>query len=147
PANARLVQTICGRPTILHLAVPGVPPEARLRRSHPPVSGRPADKVHGTAFRNTRGKMRTTPKQGKHSAFLIIRGGMVGMAARAEARRQGINAICLEAASKIGGRIRTARNRRVAPYPIELGAEFVHGPLMRQLCESLGLTLVKHPSD
>ena len=72
---------------------------------------------------------------------------MAGIAALAEARRQGINAICLEAAGKLGGRIRTARNRRVAPYPIELGAEFVHGPLMRQLCESLGLTLIKHPSD
>jgi len=72
---------------------------------------------------------------------------MAGIAALAEARRQGINAICLEAAGKLGGRIRTARNRRVAPYPIELGAEIVHGPLMRQLCESLGLTLIKHPSD
>ena len=72
---------------------------------------------------------------------------MAGIAALAEARRQGISAICLEAAGKLGGRIRTARNRRVAPYPIELGAEFVHGPLMRQLCESLGLTLIKHPSD
>src|SRR5262249_55246447 len=29
----------------------------------------------------------------------------------------------------------------------ELGAEFVHGPSMRRLCESLGLTLVRHPSD
>src|SRR5262249_26897011 len=48
---------------------------------------------------------------------------------------------------KPGGRIRTVRNRRLAPFPIELGAEFVHGAFMRQLCESLGLTLIKHPSD
>src|SRR5262249_20250206 len=67
--------------------------------------------------------------------------------ALAEARRRGVNAICLEAAGKPGGRIRTVRNRRVATHPIELGAEFVHGPAMRQLCQSLGLTLVKHPSD
>ena len=91
--------------------------------------------------------MRASRKQRTNSDFLIIGGGMAGIAALAEARRQGINAICLEAAGKLGGRIRTARNRRVAPYPIELGAEFVHGPLMRQLCESLGLTLIKHPSD
>jgi monoamine oxidase len=72
---------------------------------------------------------------------------MAGMSALAEARRQDISAICLEARTKPGGRIRTVRNRRVANYPIELGPEFVHGSLMKQLCESLGLTLIKHPSD
>jgi monoamine oxidase len=72
---------------------------------------------------------------------------MAGISALAEARRRGIYAICLEAHTKPGGRIRTVRNRRLATYPIELGAEFVHGPLMKQLCESLGLRLIKHPSD
>ena len=79
--------------------------------------------------------------------YLIIGGGIAGMAALAEARRIGIDAICLEARTKPGGRIRTERNRRMANYPIELGPEFVHGPLMKGLCESLGLTLVRHPSD
>lgn len=69
------------------------------------------------------------------------------MAALAESRRLGISAICLEAHRKPGGRIRTVRNRRIANYPIELGPEFVHGSLMKQLCESIGLTLIKHPSD
>ena len=72
---------------------------------------------------------------------------MAGLSALAETRRLGISAICLEAHKKIGGRIRTVRNRRMADYPIELGPEFVHGSLMKQLCESLGLTLIKHPSD
>jgi Protoporphyrinogen oxidase len=72
---------------------------------------------------------------------------MAGMAALAEAQRLGICAICLEAHPKPGGRIRTVRNRRLANYPIELGPEFVHGPVMKQLCESLGLTLIRHPSD
>jgi monoamine oxidase len=79
--------------------------------------------------------------------LLILGGGIAGMAALAETRRRGISAICLEAGSKVGGRIRTVRNRRIARFPIELGAEFVHGPRMKELCESLGLTLVKHPSD
>jgi monoamine oxidase len=79
--------------------------------------------------------------------FLIIGGGMAGIAALAEAHRLGISAICLEAHAKPGGRIRTVHNRRIAHYPIELGAEFVHGSAMKQLCESLGLSLVKHPSD
>jgi polyamine oxidase len=79
--------------------------------------------------------------------FLIIGGGMAGISALREARRLGVYAICLEAHSKPGGRIRTVRNRRIANYPIELGAEFVHGSSMKKLCESLGLTLSKHPSD
>jgi polyamine oxidase len=72
---------------------------------------------------------------------------MAGISTLAEARRLGINAICLEAHTKPGGRLRTVRNRRIANYPIEMGAEFVHGSLMKQVCESLGLTLIKHPSD
>jgi monoamine oxidase len=79
--------------------------------------------------------------------YLIVGGGMAGVSALAEARRRGIYAICLEAHAKPGGRIRTVRKRRVAHHPIELGAEFVHGPLMKQLGESLGLKLIRHPSD
>jgi polyamine oxidase len=93
------------------------------------------------------GTVRTSRKLRTKADFLIIGGGMAGMAALAEARRLGIYAICLEANTKPGGRIRTVRNRRMANYPIELGAEFVHGSLMKQLCESLGLTLIRHPSD
>jgi polyamine oxidase len=89
-----------------------------------------------------------TPRKLRTKAdFLIVGGGMAGISALAEARRLGIYAICLEAHTKPGGRVRTVRNRRVADYPIELGPEFVHGSLMKQLCESLGLTLIKHPSD
>src|SRR5476651_1142224 len=91
--------------------------------------------------------MRTSYKLRTNADFLIIGGGIAGIAALAEARRLGIYAICLEAHTKPGGRIRTVRNRRIANYPIELGPEFVHGSLMKQLCESLGLTLIKHPSD
>lgn len=89
-----------------------------------------------------------TPRKLRTKAdYLVIGGGMAGAAAMAEARRLGISAICLEARARLGGRIRTARNRRIGPFPIELGAEFVHGPFMKNLCESLGLTLIKHPSD
>jgi monoamine oxidase len=90
--------------------------------------------------------VRTPRKLQTKADFLIIGGGIAGLSALVEARRQGIYAICLEAQPKPGGRIRTVRNRRMANYPIELGAEFVHGSLMKQLCESLGLTLIKHPS-
>jgi monoamine oxidase len=72
---------------------------------------------------------------------------MAGISALAETRRLGMSAICLEAHRKPGGRIRTVRNRRVATYPIELCPEFVNGSLMKQLCDSIGLTLIRHPSD
>src|SRR5580698_4403963 len=91
--------------------------------------------------------MRTPRKLRTNADFLIIGGGMAGTSALAEARRRGIDAICLEAHTKPGARVRTVRNRRLANYPIELGPEFVHGSLMKQLCASLGLTLIKHPSD
>lgn len=93
------------------------------------------------------GTVRTPRKLRTKADFLIIGGGIAGMSALAAAQRLGIFAICLEAHAKPGGRIRTVRNRRIANYPIELGPEFVHGSSMKQLCESLGLTLIKHPSD
>ena len=90
---------------------------------------------------------RTPRKLQTRTDFLVLGGGIAGLAALAEARRRQINAIGLEAKGTVGGRIRTAWDRRVARFPIELGAEFVHGPRMREVCESLGLTLIRHPSD
>jgi monoamine oxidase len=91
--------------------------------------------------------VRTPRKLRTNTDYLIIGGGIAGISTLAQTRRLGISAICLEAHRKPGGRIRTVRDRRLAIYPIELGAEFVHGPLMKQLCESIGLTLIRHPSD
>src|SRR6516225_3671277 len=93
------------------------------------------------------GMARTARKLRVRADYLIVGGGMAGISALTEARRRGIYAICLEAHTKPGGRIRTVRKQRVAHYPVELGAEFVHGRLMKRLCESLGLTLIRHPSD
>src|SRR5215472_12463498 len=109
--------------------------------------GRPGrDQVRPTDSGSKNGMARTARKLRVRADYLIVGGGMAGISALAEARRRGIYAICLEAHTKPGGRVRTVRIRRLATYPIELGAEFVHGPLMKQLCESLGLRLIKHPS-
>jgi monoamine oxidase len=51
--------------------------------------------------------MRKPAKLRTKADYLIIGGGIAGMAALAEARRIGIDAICLEARTKPGGRIRT----------------------------------------
>ena len=56
----------------------------------------------------------------------IIGAGAAGLSALAKLRREGIDAICLEAGNRVGGRISTLHDP-LAPLPIELGAEFVHG--------------------
>jgi monoamine oxidase len=55
---------------------------------------------------------------------LIIGGGAAGLAAAGELTRAGLRIALLEARDRLGGRIFT---RRHAGYPVELGAEFVHG--------------------
>src|SRR5947209_2978703 len=79
------------------------------------------------------GTMRTARKLRTNTDFLILGGGIAGVSALAEAQRLGISAICLEAHTRPGGRIRTVRKKWVANYPVELGAEFVHGASMKQL--------------
>src|SRR5262245_21588214 len=92
-------------------------------------------------------RMSTPHKLQTKADYLILGAGMAGLGAVAEARRLDISTICLEAQAKPGGRVRTVRNKRLAHYPIELGPEFVHGSAMKHLCQSLGLTLMRHPSD
>ena len=57
---------------------------------------------------------------------LIIGAGVAGLAAAGDLVRAGYRVTILEARDRIGGRILTARDRRLA-VPAELGAEFVHG--------------------
>ncbi|HKG61718.1 MAG TPA: FAD-dependent oxidoreductase [Pyrinomonadaceae bacterium] len=54
---------------------------------------------------------------------LIIGAGAAGLAAARELSRAGISVIVVEARDRIGGRI----NTHFASWPIELGADFVHG--------------------
>jgi len=54
---------------------------------------------------------------------LIIGAGVAGLAAARELSRAGLKVIILEARERIGGRV----NTHYDSWPIELGAEFVHG--------------------
>lgn len=56
---------------------------------------------------------------------LIIGAGMAGISAARDLHDAGQAVTVLEARSRIGGRIHTDRN--FADFPIELGAEFIHG--------------------
>jgi monoamine oxidase len=59
-------------------------------------------------------------------SVIIIGGGVAGLAAAQRLAQRNIKVTILEARDRLGGRVRTLRDRRL-PVPVELGAEFVHG--------------------
>ena len=75
---------------------------------------------------------------------LIIGAGAAGLAAARELSRAGLRVIILEARDRIGGRI----NTHFDSWPIELGAEFVHGkpPETLQIAERAHLKLQELPN-
>jgi len=56
----------------------------------------------------------------------VVGAGVAGLAAMRVLEERGLRALVVEARDRIGGRIHTVRDPRVA-HPVELGAEFVHG--------------------
>jgi monoamine oxidase len=75
---------------------------------------------------------------------IVIGAGISGLAAADELTRAGIKPTIIEARDRIGGRIFTVHDIRVAA-PIELGAEFVHGrpPQIFDLAKQFGLEIVE----
>jgi monoamine oxidase len=75
---------------------------------------------------------------------LIIGAGAAGLAALRELDRAGLRVRCLEAQERIGGRIFTVHDP-LAPAPVELGAEFVHGrpPEIWNIAARAGLQVVE----
>ncbi len=63
----------------------------------------------------------------RHDADVIVVGaGAAGLAAASELAESGLSVLVLEARDRIGGRIFTHQDPRLE-FPIELGAEFIHG--------------------
>ena len=56
----------------------------------------------------------------------VVGAGVAGLAAMRELESRGLRVRVIEARDRIGGRILTMRDGRLA-HPIELGAEFIHG--------------------
>ncbi|HKD19684.1 MAG TPA: NAD(P)/FAD-dependent oxidoreductase [Thermoanaerobaculia bacterium] len=81
-----------------------------------------------------------------HWDFVVIGGGVAGLAAADVLAESGASVLLLEARARLGGRVWT---RRVShwPVPIELGAEFVHGrmPAVMDVAREAGLPVARIP--
>ncbi len=76
----------------------------------------------------------------------IVGGGVAGLAAARDLSRGGLRCVLLEARPRLGGRVST-ENDATWPVPIELGAEFLHGPApaTRAVAHEAGLPVVALP--
>lgn len=74
---------------------------------------------------------------------LIVGAGAAGLCAAAELSRHGLSVLVLEARERVGGRIHTQFEPQLA-FPIELGAEFIHGdaPVTMRWLQQAGLICV-----
>src|SRR5262245_8420835 len=70
--------------------------------------------------------------------IIVIGAGISGLAAAADLARAGMAVEILEARDRVGGRIFTQQDPTL-DYPVELGAEFVHG-----LAPEIWLPLQQH---
>src|ERR671912_1169077 len=70
---------------------------------------------------------------------VVVGAGAAGLIAALEVALTGRKVCVIEAKEKSGGRINTVFNER--DYPIELGAEFVHGdlPITMQILKKVGI--------
>jgi hypothetical protein len=69
-----------------------------------------------------------THEPASHEALvevLVIGAGAAGIAAARTLHDAGVAVTVLEARQRLGGRVLT--DHRLAPHPVELGAEFIHG--------------------
>jgi len=80
----------------------------------------------------------------QNPAVLVIGAGIAGLAAAVKLGQAGVPVLVLEARDRIGGRILTTRDPR-SDFPIELGAEFIHGiaPEILQPLENAGVEIAE----
>ncbi|HZP62033.1 MAG TPA: NAD(P)/FAD-dependent oxidoreductase [Terriglobales bacterium] len=80
----------------------------------------------------------------KDADVIVIGAGAAGLAAAAQLGRAGLSVLILEARDRIGGRMFTEHDP-ACPYPIELGAEFIHGlaPEIWQPLQKAGVNIAE----
>ena len=78
---------------------------------------------------------------------LILGGGAAGLMAARVLKQRGKRALVIEGRGRLGGRMWTDSESVREPLPLELGAEFVHGPapVTERLAREHGLTMVEVP--
>ncbi len=82
-----------------------------------------------------------------HTSIIIIGAGASGIAAGRQLTDAGEQVVIVEARDRIGGRAHS--DTTLAPYPIELGAEFIHGKrvLTHDLVRKYGLNILHAQDD
>ncbi|MGB0996515.1 MAG: FAD-dependent oxidoreductase, partial [Acidimicrobiales bacterium] len=73
---------------------------------------------------------------------VVVGGGITGLAAAHEARRQGLDAVVLEAATRAGGKIDSGFvDGAELPFPVDMAADgfLARQPEVVELCHELGL--------
>lgn len=80
--------------------------------------------------------------------IIVVGAGIAGLAASRGLAEAGRQVVLLEAAERVGGRVRTVRLAE-SGLPIEEGAEFVHGrpPELLRLLDEAGLTLFEREGN
>lgn len=78
---------------------------------------------------------------------LVIGGGIAGLVAAWRLQQAGVEVEVLEARDRVGGRLWTASE--YGPFPVELGAEFIHGDrvITWRFLERYGLRALDDPSQ
>ena len=80
---------------------------------------------------------------------VVIGAGAAGLAAAAHLSRHRKSVCILEARERVGGRIHSIRPRGNA-FPLELGAEFIHGEspaIFVSCCENIRICLSVRPTQ
>ncbi len=89
--------------------------------------------------------------QGKTEQVIIIGSGIAGLAAWEALKNDGVDALIIEAGSRVGGRVHTSREL-INGKPVELGAAWIHGAENNLLWErvqkqKLGTKLVREETE
>ena len=88
------------------------------------------------------------PANSDHADVVVVGAGVAGLVAASELAEAGLSVVILEARDRIGGRVYTL-NDLEQQFPIELGAEFIHGrpPEIMDVLRANGISVSEVDGD